>query len=78
LIYRVTGSGFLKHMVRNMVGVLIEAGRGNISIEGLGERLQTGNTFRAGPTAPASGLFLVSVDYSDYPPTPIASFLSAE
>jgi tRNA pseudouridine38-40 synthase len=78
MIYRVTGSGFLKHMVRNMVGVLIETGRGNISIEGLGQRLQTGNTFRAGPTAPASGLFLVSVDYSDYPPTPIASFLSAE
>ena len=30
LIYRVTGSGFLKHMVRNIVGVLLEAGKGNV------------------------------------------------
>jgi tRNA pseudouridine38-40 synthase len=78
LIYRVTGSGFLKHMVRNMVGVLIETGRGNISLADLSRRLQHGNPFRAGPTAPASGLFLVSVDYDDYPSTSIASFLSAE
>ncbi len=56
LIYRVRGSGFLKHMVRNMVGTLIEAGRGNIeSLEALPEK--------SGPTAPAKGLFLVSVEY---------------
>ena len=57
LIYRVRGSGFLKHMVRNMVGTLIEAGKGNI--EELG-RLPD----RCGPTAPAKGLFLVSVEYT--------------
>ncbi len=56
LIYRVRGSGFLKHMVRNIVGTLIEAGRGNIgNLEALPEK--------SGPTAPARGLFLVSVEY---------------
>ena len=56
LIYRVRGSGFLKHMVRNMVGTLIEAGRGNLPcVHGL--------PVRCGPTAPAKGLFLVGVEY---------------
>jgi tRNA pseudouridine38-40 synthase len=55
LIYRVRGSGFLKHMVRNLVGTLIEAGRGNIGIAEL--------PMRSGPTAPAKGLFLIDVEY---------------
>jgi tRNA pseudouridine38-40 synthase len=56
MTYRVRGSGFLKHMVRNMVGTLIEAGRGNI--EDLASL-----PAKSGPTAPAKGLFLVSVEY---------------
>jgi len=63
LLYRVTGSGFLKHMVRNVVGVLIEVGRGNLNAEDMAARLRDGTAFRAGPTVPASGLFLISVDY---------------
>lgn len=55
LVYRVRGSGFLKHMVRNLVGTLIEAGRGNLPPDRWPEK--------CGPTAPASGLFLVSVEY---------------
>ena len=55
LVYRVRGSGFLKHMVRNLIGTLIEAGRGNIETSCL--------PARSGPTAPAKGLFLVSVEY---------------
>jgi tRNA pseudouridine38-40 synthase len=56
LIYRVRGSGFLKHMVRNIVGTLIEAGKGNIpDLAAMPEK--------SGPTAPAKGLFLVSVEY---------------
>jgi tRNA pseudouridine38-40 synthase len=55
LIYTVRGSGFLKHMVRNIAGTLIEAGRGNLSRDALPER--------SGPTAPAKGLTLVSVEY---------------
>jgi len=63
LIYRVTGSGFLKHMVRNIVGVLLEIGKGNVDRAGLLDRLQPGCTLPAGPTVPARGLFLVSVGY---------------
>jgi len=63
LIYRVTGSGFLKHMVRNMVGVLLEVGKGNVDREGVLARLERGCSIPPGPTAPARGLFLVSVEY---------------
>lgn len=56
LIYRVRGSGFLKHMVRNLVGTLIEAGKGNLAdLTVLPEK--------SGPTAPAKGLFLIEVEY---------------
>jgi len=58
LIYRVRGSGFLKHMVRNLVGTLIEAGKGNI-------RDLTVLPERSGPTAPAKGLFLIEVEYDN-------------
>jgi tRNA pseudouridine38-40 synthase len=63
LIYRVTGSGFLKHMVRNIVGVLLEVGKGNVDRAGLVARLEPGCGIPPGPTAPARGLFLVSVKY---------------
>jgi tRNA pseudouridine38-40 synthase len=63
LEYLVTGSGFLKHMVRNMVGVLLEVGKANIGPADLRERLQPQCGIRPGPTAPASGLFLTSVEY---------------
>jgi tRNA pseudouridine38-40 synthase len=62
LVYRVTGSGFLKHMVRNIVGTLLEAGKGNVTREDILEAFQT-PVSKAGPTAPASGLLLVSVEY---------------
>lgn len=63
LIYRVRGSGFLKHMVRNIVGVLLEVGKGNVGREGFEARLAAGCSIPAGPTAPARGLFLVGVEY---------------
>jgi tRNA pseudouridine38-40 synthase len=66
LIYRVRGSGFLKHMVRNIVGVLLEAGKGNLA--NLDAHLTS--VIPPGPTAPARGLFLVSVEYG--PRTPPA------
>ncbi|HLN01601.1 MAG TPA: tRNA pseudouridine(38-40) synthase TruA [Bryobacteraceae bacterium] len=63
MFYRVSGSGFLKHMVRNIVGTLLEAGKGNLNAEGMRAVLEPGCTRRAGPTAPAKGLFLIRVDY---------------
>ncbi len=64
LIYRVRGSGFLKHMVRNIVGVLLEAGKGNVI--DLKDHLL--HKIPPGPTAPARGLFLVSVEYNPHKP----------
>jgi tRNA pseudouridine38-40 synthase len=63
LVYRVRGSGFLKHMVRNLVGVLLEVGKGNLTREEFKARLQPGCPIPPGPSAPARGLFLVSVEY---------------
>ncbi|MBZ5610567.1 MAG: tRNA pseudouridine(38-40) synthase TruA [Acidobacteriia bacterium] len=63
LIYRVTGSGFLKHMVRNIAGVLLEVGKGNVDRAGLVARLEPGCKIPPGPTAPPRGLFLISVEY---------------
>jgi len=63
LIYEVSGSGFLKHMVRNIVGVLLEVGKGNLNRGDVLARLESPAGIRPGPSAPPSGLFLVSVDY---------------
>lgn len=63
LVYRVRGSGFLKHMVRNIVGTLLEVGKGNLDGAGIQALLTPGTTAKAGPRAPACGLFLLSVEY---------------
>jgi tRNA pseudouridine38-40 synthase len=65
LIYRVRGSGFLKHMVRNLVGVLLEAGKGNLTRAEFEARLTADSGIPAGPSAPARGLFMVSVEYPE-------------
>ena len=64
LLFRVRGSGFLKHMVRNMAGSLLEAGKGNVGRARFEEWLaRPARTGQAGPTAPAKGLFLIGVEY---------------
>ncbi len=65
LVYTVTGSGFLKHMVRNLAGTLLEAGKGNIGEDDVRRLLEPGATVKAGPSLPSRGLFLVSVRYAD-------------
>ena len=64
LVMRVEGNGFLRHMVRNMVGTLVEIGIGRWPAARAAEILASRDRRLAGPTAPAQGLFLVRVDYS--------------
>lgn len=63
LVYRVTGSGFLHHMVRNLVGTFVEVASGRRRAEEIREILLARDRLAAGPTAPARGLFLVEVEY---------------
>jgi len=63
LIYTVRGSGFLHHMVRNLVGTFLLVGKGTVSLEDVRRILEARERTAAGPTAPASGLHLVGVEY---------------
>jgi tRNA pseudouridine38-40 synthase len=63
LLYTVTGSGFLHHMVRNLVGAFVQAGAHRLDPDAIPALLAARDRSAAGPTAPASGLFLVSVEY---------------
>ena len=63
LEYNVCADGFLHHMVRNLVGTFLEVGRGKLPVEAIPAILESKNRSRAGPTAPAKGLFLVWVGY---------------
>jgi tRNA pseudouridine38-40 synthase len=62
-VYTVKGSGFLHHMVRNLVGTFILVGKGTLQLGDLTRILQARNRSAAGATAPASGLYLVNVEY---------------
>ena len=59
----VRGSGFLRHMVRTIVGTLVEVGRGRRGPADVEQVLQSADRRAAGPTAPARGLFLTGVGY---------------
>jgi tRNA pseudouridine38-40 synthase len=63
LVYTLRGSGFLHHMVRNLVGTFILVGRGTLQVEDVTRILEARNRSAAGATAPASGLYLVNVEY---------------
>jgi tRNA pseudouridine38-40 synthase len=62
-IYTVRGSGFLHHMVRNLVGTFVLVGKGTLRVEDMRRILEARDRSAAGPTAPASGLCLVAVKY---------------
>jgi tRNA pseudouridine38-40 synthase len=62
-IYRVRGSGFLHHMVRNLVGTMLDVGRGYRRVDEIPSMIAARARAAAGPTAPARGLFLHSVEY---------------
>ena len=63
LTFEIAGTGFLKYMVRTIVGTLVEVGDGRRSASSFRDLLDSGNRASAGPTAPPSGLYLVRVDY---------------
>lgn len=63
LVYRVRGNSFLHHMVRNLVGTMLDVGRGYIAVDDIPRILAERRRSEAGPTAPARGLFLHSVEY---------------
>jgi tRNA pseudouridine38-40 synthase len=63
LVLRVTGDGFLRHMVRNIVGTLVEVGSGRWDPWRLLAVLDAQDRGQAGPTAPPQGLFLTQVIY---------------
>lgn len=62
-VYTVKGSGFLHHMVRNLVGTFILVGKGTLRGADLTRILEARNRSAAGATAPAGGLYLVNVEY---------------
>ena len=63
LAYEVSGNGFLHHMVRNIVGTLIEVGRSKLAPGDMVRILEARDRALAGPTAPALGLCLMGVEY---------------
>ena len=63
LVYVVRGSGFLHHMVRNLVGTFVLVGKGTMKPEHITQIFAARDRSAAGATAPASGLYLLSVEY---------------
>ena len=63
LIFTITANGFLRGMVRSLVGTIVEIGKGKYRPGYLGEVLKKRDRRLAGPTAPPQGLFLVKVEY---------------
>jgi tRNA pseudouridine38-40 synthase len=63
LVYRIEATAFLKHMVRNVVGTLVEVGRGERAADEMAALLAGRDRTRAGATAPPHGLVLTAVRY---------------
>jgi len=65
-LYQVTATGFLHHMVRNLVGTFVQCGASRLDPDSIPQLIAARDRSVSGPTAPPTGLFLISVDY---PPT---------
>jgi tRNA pseudouridine38-40 synthase len=68
LTFAFEADGFLRHMVRNIVGTVVEAGKGKRTPEDVGRILECRDRRRAGMTAPAHGLCLMRVHYEKLQP----------
>lgn len=75
--FEITASAFVRHMVRGIVGTLIEVGRGRLEPAQFGAILEAADRRRAGPNAPPHGLILTGVDYPDEYRTPSDSSTEA-
>ncbi|MBU0513656.1 MAG: tRNA pseudouridine(38-40) synthase TruA [Proteobacteria bacterium] len=69
LWFTVTADGFLRTMVRSMVGTLVQVGEGRFTPRSLSDIVASRDRSRAGPTAPARGLWLMNVDYRGEEPS---------
>lgn len=65
LLFDITADGFLRQMVRGIVGTLVWVGRGRLDADGVREIVASGDRRRAGPNAPPAGLMLVGVEYPE-------------
>jgi tRNA pseudouridine38-40 synthase len=63
LVFEIDGKGFLRYMVRSLVGTMVEIGRGRRPLEDVARLLAAPDRSEAGRTAPALGLFLMKVEY---------------
>lgn len=64
VVFQITGSGFLRHQVRNMAGSLVRVGQGKMTLSELYSIIQAAIPAKAGPTLPARGLVLVTVNFA--------------
>lgn len=62
-VFTIEANSFLKHMVRNIVGTLVEVGKGKMNLDGFKKVIEAKDRTKAGPAAPAHGLFLREVKY---------------
>jgi tRNA pseudouridine38-40 synthase len=62
-VYEIRGNGFLHHMVRNLIGTFLLVGKGTLKPEDVPRIIAARDRSAAGATAPASGLYLVGVEY---------------
>jgi tRNA pseudouridine38-40 synthase len=65
LVFAIAGEGFLRYMVRSLVGTIVEVGQGRRAAADVARLLASGDRSQAGRTAPAEGLFLVAVEYPE-------------
>lgn len=69
---RITATGFLRHVIRNLVGVLVQVGGGRLSVNDFSEMLAAGQRIYSGPKAPPGGLYLNRVYYENEVPASIS------
>jgi tRNA pseudouridine38-40 synthase len=65
IVYTVRGKSFLRYMVRKIVGTLLEVGKGKLAPGDIPVIFEARDRSRSGPTVPAEGLYLVSLEYPD-------------